>query len=68
MLTWRCSNGGASVFQFTLHKNLNAYPRVLGQPNHQSIHVNPKREISCVSLVPPSVPVPVTNTPRRPVL
>lgn len=41
-------NGGASVFQLTLHKNLNAYPRVLGQPNHQSIHVTPKREISPV--------------------
>lgn len=40
------SNGGASVFQFTLHKNLNAYPRVLGIPNHASIHVTPQKEIS----------------------
>ena len=40
------SNGGASVFQFTLHKNLNAFPRVLGVPNHASIHVTPKHEIT----------------------
>ena len=39
-------NGGASVFQFTLHKNLNGYPRVLGVPNHASIHVQPQKEIS----------------------
>ncbi|OSX62440.1 hypothetical protein POSPLADRAFT_1181533 [Postia placenta MAD-698-R-SB12] len=39
-------NGGASVFQLTLHKNLNAYPRILGVPSHSSIHVHPSREIS----------------------
>lgn len=38
-------NGGCSVFQLTLHKNLNAYPRILGVPNHMSIHVKPNREI-----------------------
>jgi cyclopropane fatty-acyl-phospholipid synthase-like methyltransferase len=38
--------GSVSVFQFTLHKNLNAYHRINGVPSHQSIHVTPKREIS----------------------
>ncbi|TCD66874.1 hypothetical protein EIP91_000772 [Steccherinum ochraceum] len=38
-------NGGSSVFQITLHKNLNAYPRILGVPNHMSIHVKPSHEI-----------------------
>ncbi|KIP05873.1 hypothetical protein PHLGIDRAFT_107617 [Phlebiopsis gigantea 11061_1 CR5-6] len=41
-------NGGASVFQLTLHKNLNGYPRVLGVSNHASIHVHPQKEISPV--------------------
>ncbi|CAL1710701.1 unnamed protein product [Somion occarium] len=41
-------NGGASVFQFTLHKNLNAYPRILGVPNHASIHVKPRVQIQPV--------------------
>ncbi|KAJ3559943.1 hypothetical protein NM688_g24 [Phlebia brevispora] len=41
-------NGGSSVFQLTLHKNLNAYPRVLGVPSHASIHVTPTRQISPV--------------------
>ncbi|KAH9829043.1 sphingolipid C9-methyltransferase [Rhodofomes roseus] len=41
-------NGGAAVFQLTLHKNLNAYPRILGLPSHNSIHVAPKREILSV--------------------
>ncbi|CCM06986.1 uncharacterized protein FIBRA_09301 [Fibroporia radiculosa] len=41
-------NGGAAVFQLTLHKNLNAYPRILGVPTHSSIHVTPEREISPV--------------------
>jgi hypothetical protein len=43
------SNGGSSVFQFTLHKNLNAFPRVLGVPNHTSIHVTPQKEITYVN-------------------
>ena len=43
------SQGGASVFQLTLHKNLNAYPRILGVPSHTSIHVHPDREIRYVS-------------------
>ncbi|KZT64821.1 cyclopropane fatty acid synthase domain-containing protein [Daedalea quercina L-15889] len=38
-------HGGSSVFQLTLHKNLNAYPRILGLPSHNSLHVNPRREI-----------------------
>jgi cyclopropane fatty-acyl-phospholipid synthase-like methyltransferase len=37
--------GSVSVFQFTLHKNLNAYHRIMGVPNHASIHVTPKVEI-----------------------
>ncbi|VDB96261.1 unnamed protein product [Peniophora sp. CBMAI 1063] len=38
-------NGGSSVFQFTLHKNLNSYPRILGVENHSSIKVTPKVQI-----------------------
>ncbi|KAL4245947.1 sphingolipid C(9)-methyltransferase [Abortiporus biennis] len=38
-------NGGSSVFQLTLHKNLNAYPRILGVTNHASILVKPEKEI-----------------------
>ena len=49
-------NGGSSVFQFTLHKNLNSYPRILGVENHSSIKVTPKREIQCVLSSPPSFP------------
>lgn len=45
MLILTNSNGGSSVFQLTLHKNLNAYPRILGVTNHMSIHVKPKHEI-----------------------
>lgn len=30
--------GSASVFQLTLHKNLNAYHRINGVPSHASIH------------------------------
>ncbi|KAI0079182.1 sphingolipid C9-methyltransferase [Panus rudis PR-1116 ss-1] len=41
-------NGGCSVFQLTLHKRLNAYPRVLGIPFHTSIHVTPRVEIQPV--------------------
>ena len=41
-------HGGSSVFQFTLHKNLNAYHRVLGVPNHASIHVTPKKTLEFV--------------------
>ncbi|GJJ13054.1 hypothetical protein Clacol_007303 [Clathrus columnatus] len=37
--------GGASVFQITLHKNLNAYPRIEGVRNHSSIKVTPSHEI-----------------------
>ncbi|KIY44320.1 sphingolipid C9-methyltransferase [Fistulina hepatica ATCC 64428] len=36
--------GSASVFQFTVHKNLNAYHRINGVRNHASIHVVPARE------------------------
>jgi cyclopropane fatty-acyl-phospholipid synthase-like methyltransferase len=39
-------NGGSSVFQLTLHKNLNAYARIEGVPNHASIHVKPRVQIS----------------------
>jgi hypothetical protein len=41
--------GGAGLFQFTLHKNLNAYHRIEGVPSHASIHVKHDRELSCVS-------------------
>ncbi|KAI0676291.1 sphingolipid C9-methyltransferase [Trametes maxima] len=37
--------GGSAVFQLTLHKNLNAFPRINGVPSHSSIHVHPAREI-----------------------
>ncbi|KAG6875144.1 hypothetical protein C0992_005000, partial [Termitomyces sp. T32_za158] len=36
--------GGASVFQITMHKNLNAFHRIEGVPKHASIHVSPARE------------------------
>lgn len=36
------------MFQLTLHKNLNAYPRILGLPSHTSLHVTPRRAIQCV--------------------
>ncbi|KAH8987786.1 sphingolipid C9-methyltransferase [Lactarius akahatsu] len=41
-------HGGSSVFQFTLHKNLNAYPRILGVSNHASIHVTPRKTLEPV--------------------
>jgi len=40
--------GSASVFQLTLHKNLNAYHRINGVPNHASIHVTSEKELSSV--------------------
>ncbi|EIN05569.1 sphingolipid C9-methyltransferase [Punctularia strigosozonata HHB-11173 SS5] len=40
--------GGSSVFQITLHKNLNAYHRIEGVPTHASIHVKPKVTIEPV--------------------
>jgi len=40
--------GGASVFQITMHKNLNAYHRIKGVTNHTSIHVNKDKELSPV--------------------
>ncbi|KAG6848833.1 hypothetical protein H0H93_013656 [Arthromyces matolae] len=36
--------GGASVFQITMHKNLNAFHRIEGVPKHASIHVKPVKE------------------------
>jgi hypothetical protein len=44
--------GSASVFQLTLHKNLNAYHRVDGVKNHASIHVKLDKEPMYV--LPPS--------------
>ncbi|EIW80833.1 sphingolipid C9-methyltransferase [Coniophora puteana RWD-64-598 SS2] len=38
--------GGCSVFQLTLHKNLNAYHRINGVPSHTSIHVTSEKELS----------------------
>ena len=43
------------MFQITLHKNLNSYPRIMGVENHSSIKVTPKREIQCVLFSPPLV-------------
>ena len=40
----RNRQGSASVFQFTLHKNLNAYHRIAGVPKHSSIHVKLEKE------------------------
>jgi len=40
--------GGAAVFQITLHKNLNAFHRIEGVPNHASIHVKPRVEIQTI--------------------
>jgi hypothetical protein len=36
--------GSAAVFQITMHKNLNAYHRIEGVPNHASIHVKLDKE------------------------
>ncbi|KAF9022553.1 sphingolipid C9-methyltransferase [Hymenopellis radicata] len=36
--------GSASVFQITLHKNLNAYHRVKGIKNHANIHIKMDKE------------------------
>ncbi|KAF6752795.1 sphingolipid C9-methyltransferase [Ephemerocybe angulata] len=40
--------GSASVFQLTLHKNLNAYHRINGVKNHASIHVKLDKEPSLI--------------------
>ncbi|CED84204.1 sphingolipid c9-methyltransferase [Phaffia rhodozyma] len=40
--------GSASVFQITLHKNLNAYKRVEGVPTHIGIHYDKAKEFSLV--------------------
>ena len=40
--------GSASVFQITMHKNLNAFHRIEGVPNHASIHVKLDKEPSSV--------------------
>jgi len=40
--------GSASIFQMTMHKNLNAYHRIKGVKNHASIHVKPAKEPSLV--------------------
>ncbi|KAI6004368.1 sphingolipid C9-methyltransferase [Pisolithus orientalis] len=42
--------GSASVFQLTLHKNLNAYHRVNGIPSHASIHVKEREQREWVSI------------------
>jgi len=44
------SQGGASLFQITCHKNLNAYHRINGATNHASIKCNPTKEIVYVPL------------------
>ena len=40
------------MFQITLHKNLNAYHRINGVPNHTNIHVKPRVTIEYVSSRP----------------
>ncbi|KAJ7048541.1 sphingolipid C9-methyltransferase [Mycena amicta] len=42
--------GTASVFQITMHKNLNAYHRILGAANHGGIHVKLDKEPQYVQL------------------
>lgn len=44
------SQGSASVFQITLHKNLNAYHRIEGVPSHTSLHAPQTHELSYVPL------------------
>lgn len=44
--------GSASVFQLTLHKNLNAYHRVEGVASHASIHPPRNRELAEVVCQP----------------
>lgn len=39
------SQGGASLFQITCHKNLNAYHRINGATNHASIKYTPTKDI-----------------------
>ena len=46
--TFVSRQGSASVFQFTLHKNLNAYHRINGVKTHASIHAKPHVEITLV--------------------
>ncbi|TFK37069.1 sphingolipid C9-methyltransferase [Crucibulum laeve] len=41
-------HGGCSVFQITMHKNLNAFHRIEGVPNHASIHVKLDKEPSLI--------------------
>lgn len=45
------SQGGCSIFQIVLHKNLNAYHRINGVPNHTSIQVTPRKALSCVYFI-----------------
>ncbi|KAF8955393.1 sphingolipid C9-methyltransferase [Flammula alnicola] len=45
--------GSASVFQITMHKNLNAYHRIEGVRNHASIHVKLDKEPSYVFQIGP---------------
>lgn len=40
--------GGSSVFQITLHKNLNAFHRIEGVPHHSSLHFTPAKEPSLI--------------------
>lgn len=40
--------GGSSVFQITLHKNLNGFHRIEGVPTHAACNVPPKRKFSPV--------------------
>ncbi|KAG6826120.1 hypothetical protein H0H92_001070 [Tricholoma furcatifolium] len=40
--------GGARVFQITLHKNLNAFHRVEGVPKHGGVQMKPAKEPSLV--------------------
>ena len=39
-------NGGASVFQLTLHKNLNGFNRLQGVPSHVGINFDKTKEFS----------------------
>lgn len=40
--------GSASVFQITLHKNLNAFHRIEGVPSHPALHFKPKKPVQTI--------------------
>ena len=53
-----------------LHKNLNAYPRILRVPNHASIHITPTKDLEYAFYLLSSRTLPLTYLllPARPAL